>query len=127
MLKGIRRWLGVKTGVPVGANNHSPVRPAGTPSFEQLEPRLLLDADLTVIQPALTYNRPSAEQAVHVDLDRRDGFIQTDLSPALTIDVAPCDEANQSSPTPVLSDTPVGRTECGVAIGVPLSDAPAVL
>jgi hypothetical protein len=89
VLRFIRDWLGVKTGVAVGAKDLSPVRPAGAPSFEPLEPRVLLDADLPDIQPLLTCGVPSPEQAVYVDLDRQDDSTQTALSSAFSIDVTP--------------------------------------
>ena len=108
MLEARWRWLGVKTGV------REKVRPAGAPSFEPLEPRLLLDANLPDIQSLLTCDAPSPEQAIYVDLDRRDGSAQADLSPVLTIEVAPCDETNQPAPTPVSSENAATQVGCGV-------------
>jgi hypothetical protein len=52
---------------------------------------LLLNADLTGVQPLLTCDVPSPGQVVCVDLDRQDGSTQTDLSPVLTTNVAPGD------------------------------------
>jgi hypothetical protein len=59
----------------------------GLPVLEQLEPRLLLSADLPGIQPILTYGVLSAEQAVFVDLSPQDdGNQPTAISISLTRD-----------------------------------------
>jgi len=70
VLKRIVSWLGAKAGVAAGANNHSPVRPAGAPTFEPLEPRLLLNADFAGPEPLLPNVIPGPEHAIHVDLNR---------------------------------------------------------
>ena len=127
MLKRIGNWLGAKTGVPVGANGYSPVRPAGAPSFEALEPRVLLDADLSAIQPLLTCGVSFPEQAVYVDLDRQEGSTQADPSPVLTIDVTPSDEPNQPAPTSASSENAVTQVGCGVVAESASPDSSGIL
>ncbi len=122
MLKGILNWLGAKTGV-VGANDYSPVlgakglspvRPAGTSSFEPLEPRLLLSVDLPVPQPLLTCDVHSLEHAVYVDLDQQDPDSQADLAPIATIDVASGTRIDQPVPASAPSETPAAQSEYGI-------------
>ncbi len=114
MRRGMWSWLGEKTGVPVGANDYSPIRPAGAPCFEPLEPRLLLNADLSTLQPLLTLNVPSPEQEIHVSLEQRDSDSQAGSSPLLTIDVASAERIDQPASASLSSETPVASVECGV-------------
>ncbi len=127
MLRRIENWLGVTTGVSVRANDHSPVQPAGAPTFEPLEPRLLLNADLTTLQPLLTLDVPSPEQEIHVDLDQRDPDSQADSSPLLTIDLGSGEETDQSAGTPTPSETPVAQVERTVLTEVAQSDSLSIM
>ena len=77
MLKGIRSWLGMKTGVG------KKVHPAGAPAFEPLEPRLLLSADLTEAVPLLSQQSPLGEHAIYVDPGQPDDGSQEGGSSAI--------------------------------------------
>jgi len=134
VLRYIRSWLGAKAGL-VGANDYSPVpgakdvspvRPAGGPLFEPLEPRLLMNADFVGAQP-LHREIASTDYAVYVDLDHQDAERQADVSPALTVGPAPWDETNQTAPTPAISEAPVGQAQCAAVAKAALSDSPAVM
>jgi hypothetical protein len=112
VLRAIRSWLGARTAVGAnddspapGVEDSSPMPPAGAPSFEPLEPRLLLDAHLSDLQPVLTCGIPCPEPTVYVDLDQQDDSIQTDLSLVFTIDnVTPCDETDLPASAPALTE-----------------------
>jgi hypothetical protein len=97
-----------------GVEDSSPMPPAGAPSFEPLEPRLLLDAHLSDVQPVLTCGVPCPEPVVYVDLDQQDDSIQTDLSPVLTVEVSPCDETSQLASTSVPSENTAAQVGCVV-------------
>ncbi len=86
MLEHVWSWLGAKTGIPAEAKDYSLVRPAGSPAFEPLEPRVLLNADLAGAQPNLVCEPTFVDPAVYVDLDRRDAAAQEGSSPILTVD-----------------------------------------
>ena len=76
---GILSWVGGNNRGEKGASQD--VRPV----LEQLEPRLLLNADLAGIEPILTPDTPVGEQAICIDLDQE----QTDTLeslPVLTVD-----------------------------------------
>ena len=117
MLKGIWSWLGVDTGV------RENVRPAGAPSFEPLEPRLLLDANLPNTQLLLTCDVPSHDQAVYVDLDGQEDSTQAGLSPVLTIDVASGERVDQPASMPLSSENAATRVGCGVVAESASSDS----
>ncbi len=131
MLRRIGNWLGEKTGVgandysPVpGAKGHSPVQSAGAPTFEPLEPRLLLNADLSTLQPLLTLNVPLPDQEIHVDLEQRDRDIQADSSAVLIIDLASTERTDQQISTSAPAGAPASGAECGVLIEKTPSDSP---
>ena len=94
------RWslLGAKIGV-VGANDYSPVRPAGTPSFEPLEPRLLLSVDPIGSQSLVPLETSLAGHAILVDLTRVDEGQQESLSPILTIDLPASNQTREADAT----------------------------
>ena len=77
---GILSWVGGNNRGEKGASKD--VRPV----LEQLEPRLLLSADLAGIEPTLTPDAPVGEHAIYVDLDQE----QTGTLPCpaiLTVDL----------------------------------------
>jgi|GEM_PF-5266212 len=49
------------------------------PALEQLEPRLLLNADFAGIEPILAPDAPSSEHAIYVDLDEEQAGVQQNL------------------------------------------------
>ncbi len=84
MLKRMLSWLGEKSG------EGEAVPPAVAPSFEPLEARLLLNADLSSIGPVPAYEATPVNQAVYVDLDGQDEGQQAvelfNVSPALFVE-----------------------------------------
>jgi hypothetical protein len=81
------------------------VQPAGPPSFEVLEPRLLLDGNLADLLPPVMCGEPAPQDAIHVDLGRQNVESQTDPGSVLTIDLASGDEMGQPAPAPMASET----------------------
>jgi hypothetical protein len=97
------------------------------PVFDVLEPRLLLDADLTGSQPLPCYELTSQDSALYIDLDQQNAASQTNPSAVLTIDVTPCDGTSQPAPTPRLSEIGAGQAGCVAAAEVTGSNAAVVL
>jgi len=89
LLTGILHWLKLKTGVA------QKVQRAGVPSFEPLEPRVLLSADLAGVQPVLACDAVPADHAIYVDLNDQGPEKQREFSPVLTFDALPGDETSQ--------------------------------
>jgi len=85
----ILHWLMRKTGVT------QETRGARTSSFEPLEPRVLLSADLAGIQPVLASEVVPANQAIYVDLNDQSPEGQQEPSPILTFDASPSGETSQ--------------------------------
>jgi hypothetical protein len=96
---GILHWLRLKTGVT------QELQRARTSSFEPLEPRVLLSADLAGVQPALACESGPADQAIHVDLNGQSPAEQQEPSPILTFEALSDDEASQSQTAPELEQT----------------------
>ncbi len=61
----------------------------GALSLEPLEPRVLLSADPAGVQPVLTCETVSSDQAIHVDLNDQAPEKQQGLPPVLTLEVLP--------------------------------------
>jgi len=82
VLKRIVSWLGEKTGV-----GEKP-QPAGAPSFEPLEPRVLLSADPLGTQPSVLLPSQLDEPAVVTDFNRqRDESMLEMQAPIISVDV----------------------------------------
>ncbi len=103
---GILHWLRVKTGVTQKAQH------ARTSSFEPLEPRVLLSADLAGVQPVLASETVPADQAIYVDLNNQSLEGRQELSPLLTFNASSSDgtsqpqAAQETLSTPQLEQTP---------------------
>ena len=82
-MTGIAHWLRLRTGM---ARN---VQHGATPSFEPLESRVLLSADLAVIPPTLAGEAVPAGQAIHVNLNEQVPQQQQESAPLLTLEASP--------------------------------------
>ncbi len=79
MLTDIVHWLRLRAGL--APNVQHAVR-----SFEPLEPRVLLDADLAVIPPTLAGDAVPTDPAVHADLNDQGPRKQQESAPVLTLE-----------------------------------------
>ncbi len=82
-MTGILHWLRLKTCAG------QKVQRAGVSSFEPLEPRVLLSADLAGVQPVLTCETVPTDQAIYVDLNDQAPEKQQELLPVLTLEALP--------------------------------------
>jgi hypothetical protein len=120
---GLRDWIRSRGRTEGGGDTVALVRPV----LDVLEPRLLLDADLTGSQPPPCYELTSHDSALYVDLDQQNAASQTNPSAVLTLDVTPCDGTSQPAPTPELSDISAGQAGCVAAAEVTGSNGAVVL
>jgi hypothetical protein len=93
VLTGIVHWLRLRT----GATGKTPR--AGACSFEPLESRVLLSADLAGVQPVLTSEAVPGDPAIYVDPSGQGSEQQPELSPVLALQALPGDGTSGQSGT----------------------------
>jgi hypothetical protein len=120
---GLRDWIRSRGRTEGGGDTVAWVRPV----LDVLEPRLLLNADLTGSQPPPYYELTSHDSALYVDLDQQNAASQTNPSAILTIDVTPCDGTSQPAPTPGLAHISAGQAGCVAVAEVTGSNGAVVL
>lgn len=81
-------WKGARDGAT------RDLRPQMPPALEQLEPRILLNADFVGLEPLTMLAAPQNEQAIYVDLTPQDQAIPQDTLPVLQAEPAGSEEGS---------------------------------
>ena len=105
--EGVRRWIAAQRG------GTRAVQTRGTPRFDPLEPRLLLNADLMNSGSLLSLPTTLGEPAIVVGLNEEDQPVQEAFAPLASFEIGP--------PTPPAESSGQGEKTVG-----PLSDADMV-